>query len=374
MDPASQPTAEELDALAEASDDEAPWDRDLPEVPQAEPAPEPPPAVVVASEPAPVRQTSMFGSDMFGTPNEQRKLSLMAQQFLVPPFSVLDGRQGYWLDRKRAWNRLGIVAEAGRENLDATVVSNNKLKDGTEIQRGSASGGSAFDPVLCELTYRWFCLPGAHILDPFAGEATKGLVAAMLGYQYTGVELRPEQVAANRAQAAAMRVTPTWVQGDSAKIDEMLPAGAMYDLVFTSPPYYDLEVYSDGAADGSAMPTYEKFMAWYAGIFAAACKRLRPNRFVVVKIGEIRDKRTGAYRNFVGDNITIFMKQLGLAYYNEAVLLTPVGSMPLRSGKAFRASRKLCKGHQTVLVFWKGDPRNINKVFPQEGICADAAG
>lgn len=38
----------------------------------------------------------------------------LADRFLVPPFSVLDARQGYWQDRKRAWLSLGMESELGR--------------------------------------------------------------------------------------------------------------------------------------------------------------------------------------------------------------------------------------------------------------------
>jgi hypothetical protein len=42
----------------------------------------------------------------------------LADRFLVPPFSVLDARQGYWQERKRQWLALGIQSEVGRgENL-----------------------------------------------------------------------------------------------------------------------------------------------------------------------------------------------------------------------------------------------------------------
>ncbi len=40
--------------------------------------------------------------------------STLAERFGVPPFSVLDARQGYWQDRKRAWIALGIKSELGR--------------------------------------------------------------------------------------------------------------------------------------------------------------------------------------------------------------------------------------------------------------------
>jgi hypothetical protein len=38
----------------------------------------------------------------------------LAERFGVPPFSVLDARQGYWQERKRAWLALGIQSEIGR--------------------------------------------------------------------------------------------------------------------------------------------------------------------------------------------------------------------------------------------------------------------
>ena len=38
----------------------------------------------------------------------------LSERFIVPPFSVLDARQGYWQDRKRAWLALGIQSELGR--------------------------------------------------------------------------------------------------------------------------------------------------------------------------------------------------------------------------------------------------------------------
>ena len=46
--------------------------------------------------------------------SESGKVSTLAERFVVPPFSVLDARQGYWQERKRAWLSLGIKSELGR--------------------------------------------------------------------------------------------------------------------------------------------------------------------------------------------------------------------------------------------------------------------
>jgi len=86
-----------------------------------------------------------------------------------------------------------------------------------------------------------------------------------------------------------------------------------------------------------------------------AAARLNVNRFAVIVVGDVRDKR-GLYRNFVSDTIRA-AQDAGLALYNEAILITAVGSLPIRAGKQFSATRKLGKTHQNVLVFVKGDPR-----------------
>lgn len=38
----------------------------------------------------------------------------LSDRFLIPPFSVLNAREGWWQDRKRAWLALGIKSEEGR--------------------------------------------------------------------------------------------------------------------------------------------------------------------------------------------------------------------------------------------------------------------
>jgi hypothetical protein len=103
------------------------------------------------------------------------------------------------------------------------------------------SGTSIFDPVLCELAYRWFSPPGCLVLDPFAGGSVRGIVAAKCGREYFGVDLRPEQVAANEAQAARIcgeGIAPLWRVGDSAAVIPALDVEA--DFVFSCPPYGDL--------------------------------------------------------------------------------------------------------------------------------------
>jgi hypothetical protein len=223
----------------------------------------------------------------------------------------------------------------------------------------ASTGTSIFDPVLCELAYRWFCPPGGLVLDPFAGGSVRGIVASKLGRRYVGMDLRPEQVIANKEQADAIcgDPMPKWIIGDSRDIS-VLAENVVADFVFSCPPYADLEVYSDNPRDLSTLE-YDEFRKAYAAIIAATCAMLRDDRFACFVVGDVRDRK-GFYRNFPAHTIEAF-EAAGLRLYNEAILITAAGSLPIRAGKQFVATRKLGKTHQQVYVFCKGDPRKATE-------------
>lgn len=50
-----------------------------------------------------------------------------------------------------------------------------------------------------------------------------------------------------------------------------------------------------------------------------------------------------------------------MKYYNEMILVTAVGSLPIRVGRQFDSGRKVGKTHQNVLVFLKGDSKKAVK-------------
>ena len=413
-----------------------------------------------------------------------------------------------------------------------------------------AAGTSIFDPVLCELVYRWFCPPMGKVLDPFAGGSVRGIVAAVLGRSYTGVDLSGEQIEANKKQweeisnkikdadsrgNITIKISDKWLNhkflcskdyiinnckgrccqgtdkilisllpeeeqkhkdkgfividgllqpnsktrqcphklnnglcgvhntylkpfgciaspftlndsntlivrnrysmlkchgdGERAykvfrasldlifgkgeaeilckKLDEkekditaLMPyesykklkyldglkhnradnpigdcvwhigdsrdvkkiAKGEYDLIFSCPPYANLEVYSDDPKDISTL-NYSEFIKAYREIIKNCVDMLKDDRFACFVVGDIRDKK-GMYCNFVSDTIAAF-QDAGAKLYNEAILITAVGSLPIRVGRQFDAGRKLGKTHQNVLVFIKGDPKKATEAIGQ---------
>ena len=213
------------------------------------------------------------------------------------------------------------------------------------------TGTSIFDPVLCEVVYNWFGINDGIVFDPFAGGAVRGVVAELLGQHYIGIDLSQKQIDANQINADRLKVCPAWYCDDSRNADKYIPNDTA-DLIFTCPPYHNLEKYSDHPLDLSNM-SYADFLEAYQEIISLSCNKLKDNRFAVFVVGDIRDKK-GAYRDFIGDTKRLF-KNEGLCLYNEIVLLEQISSAPMRAGRQFGAKKKVVKVHQNVLVFYKGD-------------------
>lgn len=309
-------------------------------------------------------QCTLFNADVYKTQEIENQKSSLCDKFLIPPFSTLDTRQGYWQNRKRMWQTLGIKSELGR---DATTFNMKDWADKKALE-GNLSGNSLpsdtsiFDPVLCEIMYKWFCPSDGKILDPFAGGSVRGIVANTLGYQYVGIDLSEKQVEANYVNAKELLCDFNklkWINDDSLNVNNYIEDDSV-DMIFTCPPYFDLEVYSDKPNDISNME-FEDFKFTYQAILRKAFRKLKNNRFGIIVIGDVRDKN-GFYRNLV--DITkqaIINEKIG--FYNDIILLNSLASASLRAESQFSASRKVVKVHQNILVFYKGNQKEIRNNY-----------
>lgn len=218
----------------------------------------------------------------------------------------------------------------------------------------SDTGTSIFDPVLTETMVLWFTAKCDRIIDPFAGGSVRGIVSAKLGREYMGVDLRQEQIDANIEQGEKLcgEKIPRWICGDSSSIKEI--AQGKYDFILTCPPYGNLEIYSDDPADISNMSD-DEFDKAYCEILKNTVEMLNDDRFAVVVVGNYRDKN-GFLRDLVGLTVKA-MENAGARYYNDFIVVTPIGSLPIRSGRPFQTTRKMGRTHQYCLCFVKGDPK-----------------
>lgn len=327
------------------------------------------------------------GNGSSSLPNSTPGSSLF-DRFVVPPFSILDTRKGYWQDRKKKW--YDIIGDMGESRNDALVTSLEfKCKDlyqrtrehrkelgisfkeyiekyvpEEELEREQskivAQGVSILDPVMAEIVCRWFGFKNCQTFDCFAGDSVFGFVSAYLGNSFTGIELREQQASLNNERVADM--TARYICDDGQNVAKHITPESQ-DLLFSCPPYFDLEKYSDLPNDASNQDSYEDFIQILKNAFTAAVGCLRNNRFAVICVGDVRDRKTGFYYDFCGDIKRIF-KEAGVLLYNEIILVEQTASTALRAAR-YMETRKVAKTHQHILVFFKGNPKDIKKEYPK---------
>lgn len=108
-----------------------------------------------------------------GKNDDQDHNSSLFDQFVVPPFTVLDQRKSYWRNHRSAWLKHGVRGE--------------------------------FDPVLASLIYKWFCPVDGVVLDLDGDETSKGLVAGLAGCRYVGVATSEKQAKENKKKWEGVR-------------------------------------------------------------------------------------------------------------------------------------------------------------------------
>ena len=319
----------------------------------------------------------------------------LSDRFITPPLSILNCTGGELLRRKNAWERILPMEECGgtregalgmgdevvyadlyrktqkkREKLG--VSFREYLRDYAteeEMQRAlgnsrNASSTSLFNPAIAEVCATWFTPhPNSDIFDPFAGDTRKGAVFGKLGHNFTGIELRREQVEENNRALDSMDfprgASVRYVCDDGRNVKSHVNNNSQ-DLLFTCPPYFNLEVYSDDPRDASAQATYEGFANILQEAFARSVECLRNNRFAIVVIGDVRDSHGGYYG--LPQDVQRIFKSIGLAFVNEIIIADSVSRSLIGAARAMR-NRKVSKRHQQILVFYKGDPRNVSKEF-----------
>lgn len=277
----------------------------------------------------------------------------LSRDFVYPPFSVLDARGKQWREIKRKWQ--------GQYGDELVETKDFLLSRGSCMMTAINKGTSRFDPALAQIIYKWFMPDGnGKILNPTCGEPCTGIVAGALGYSYLGIDIRQEQIDINEKIVKKHHLDDKvkYFRYNSVKLNE---ANLLrdFDMVFYSPPYYGIEIYSFDSDDISVKGIkqgYENFMDGYCKIMKNSAELLKNNRFFIMKLGDVREpkgKDKGTLYNFLGDTIS-YGNQIGLRFYNDLVLVSPVGTASYRARNLFSA-RKIVRTHQRVLIFYKGD-------------------
>lgn len=212
---------------------------------------------------------------------------------------------------------------------------------------GSKYTTSIFNPHLAQMILSAYCPPKAKVYDAFAGGGTRGFIAAAMGHDYLGVEIRPEEVDRIKRKQAELHADFDIICADSRfyPIDN-----ETYDFSYSCPPYYNLEVYSDIDGDMSNVATYEEFLDMLRQSLTVTYMGLKPGSLCVWVVGNFRPKQSYLV-HFNGDCARIG-QEVGFELWDELVFWGASDVAASRSGQ-FVANRKSVRVHEYILIFKK---------------------
>lgn len=241
----------------------------------------------------------------------------------------------------RDWRRL--TGETGHDGERSETMRT----DHDSVYTGTHSVFAA--PLVEWILLRYAGDAGGRILDAFAGGPPRGLVSAIMGYQYVGFEIRQEQIDENTRVLKELGLEGAeYICGDGRYLQPQEGELGQFDAALTCPPYHSLEKYSDRPDDLSNLATYWQFnFAMYSTALAHKAL-MKPGAFVCIVVGNFRDK-AGELIDFHGHTIENF-REVGFIFWQDIILSRNFGSAAQRSTNAWKG-QKLVPIHEHLLVF-----------------------
>lgn len=204
---------------------------------------------------------------------------------------------------------------------------------------------SEFNPELAETIIKYWSLENHLIVDPFAGRATRGIVASKLNRKYEGYEIAPTTYQETSCKVGL--IGGKLFNSDGCKMEST--SDNVADLVFTCPPYHRLEKYESSDNQLSDISDYSQFLKKIQECAKNIHRVLKDNGFVCWVCADWRDGK--AFRLFHLDCIEIF-QLVGFKVHDIVIIENISPFAPLQAGKV-AANRYTSKTHEYLIVFRK---------------------
>jgi len=273
------------------------------------------------------------------------------------PKAVLPIKTDQQAVQQFGWNLKSVFrpdsGNALRKFVDDPGEVRDDLDEGRKVRKKATKRFgevkiSEFNPHLCTMIVKFWSIPGHHIVDPFAGRATRGVITRMLGRTYEGYEIAPTTFGRTSRKVGALGGKVYCADGCRLLFTEDNCA----DLVFTSPPYFKQEGHEDAPSQLSTLDNYEAFMKKIAQCGRHMYRVMKPGAFLVWNCADFREKKK--FRLFHEDSSRVF-QEAGLIPYDILIVenLTPFAFV---GTSAAALQRRSIKTHEYLQVFRKPEP------------------
>lgn len=264
---------------------------------------------------------------------------------------VLPIRDDCRIDEQFGWLPLSVL-EPTKESKDNWKDA--YLDDGENESRRSEDAKylpglkySEFHAGLAEQILRYWSMKGSVVVDPFAGRATRAVVASRMGRQYEGYEISPTTYRRVTDHLKKLGVSSKLYNNNGTVLT--FTDDNVADLVFTCPPYHNIEKYESATGQLSDCETYEKFLRQIGYCGYHINRVLKPGAFCVWVVGDWRDG--AGFRSFHSDLISTFTEQE--LVHHDTIIMKNISPFAALQCAKVASKRYTSKVHEYVMVFRK---------------------
>jgi DNA modification methylase len=235
---------------------------------------------------------------------------------------------------------------------------NDRLAKGSYEKSGKKkkSGQKALSMLPPDIVMRivqYYTVEGDNVLDPFSNRGVTAMIAYLAKRNGYCTEIVPTYVKDMEERFEVARQT---VKNNNKLIVKCADAcnspynDEMFQLIYTSPPFWNIEKYESVDGQLSDIHEYKEFLKSYYKVMKECYRLLEEGGFIVYMVNDFR--RDGVFYNFHGDTIRL-LKKAGFVQHDliinklNSASMTSVGSIE-KSG-----SKIMPKTHEFIIVFKK---------------------
>jgi len=243
------------------------------------------------------------------------------------------------------------------KKIQDSVASDELRRDTSKGKSWVKIGGgsralSKFNSENCKNIINFFTKQDDVILDPFAGR-TRAIITNELKRRYVGFELTEKYFPQEKSDNRIIH------NMDSLNMGSVLD-NYLFDLVFTCPPYWNMEKYSDNPDDLSTFKTYDSFLSGCNERIGKASEYLKDDGFLIVVLMDFR--KNGNLYCWHNDTINYFHENTDLKLYDTIIWeMSPAKRHPLYPQSLL--NRRMLNTHEYCLVFNRKTQKELGGFF-----------
>jgi len=192
--------------------------------------------------------------------------------------------------------------------------------------RGKSAGLSTFPPDLAKRIVEFYSSKYETILDPCAGHNSRMQVTFQLDRNYIGYDICHEFMDFNRRVKKIIlgEAEQTLLFDSKVKIilreqssEKLVEQNNTIDMIYTSPPYWDIEYYDDSPKQLGYKKTYSEFLGALKQVIFECYRVLKPQKFCIFNINDFR--KNNLYYMYHSDVANI-MKDVGFKLWDIIII------------------------------------------------------